>query len=62
MSDSYRMLLIYFWQERGDLERYAGFDRERMAVEYPDILKAWDDYKASRAALSALVRDLERED
>lgn len=50
----------YFWEEKGDLERWAGYDREYLAREFPAVLKAWDDYKASRAVLNAVVRDAAR--
>lgn len=51
-------MLTYFWQEKGDLERWVGFDREKLGREFPAVLKAWDDYKASEAVLSAVIRDL----
>jgi hypothetical protein len=53
-------MLAYFWQEKGDIERWCGFDREHLAREFPAVLKAWDNYTASRAVLSAVIRDLER--
>lgn len=53
-------MLEYFWQEKGDIERWTGFDRDMLASEFPAVLKAWDDYKASRAVLDAVVRDAAR--
>lgn len=50
-------MIDYFWTEKGDLERWVDFDREYLAKEFPAVLKAWDDYKASRAVMSAVVRD-----
>jgi len=59
--------ITYFWQERGDLERWCGFDRERMKQEFPAVLMAWDNYQASwdnyqasRRILSDVVRKLEQ--
>lgn len=51
--------LAYFWQGKGDLERMTTFDRNVLAREFPAVLKAWDDYKASRLVLDAVVRDME---
>ena len=55
-----RNSIQYFWEEKGDLERWSGFDREYLAREFPAVLKAWDDYKACRAVLGAVVRDAAR--
>jgi hypothetical protein len=53
-------MLAYFWEEKGDLERWCDFDREHLAREFPAVLKAWDDYKTSRLVLDAVVRDMKR--
>lgn len=50
-------MIRYFWQDKEDLERWTGFDRDYLAREFPAVLKAWGDYKASRAVLDAVVRD-----
>lgn len=52
--------LAYFWNEKGDIERWCNFDRAYLAREFPAVLKAWDDYKASKAVLDAVMRDLRR--
>lgn len=54
-------MLAYWWEERGDLERWARFNREHLAREFPAVLKAWDDYKTSRLELDAVVRDMKQE-
>jgi len=51
-------LIAYFWEEKGDLERWCDFDREYMAKEFPAVLKAWDNYKANLLVLDAVVRDM----
>jgi len=53
--------ISYFWDDKEDLERWTDFDREHLRREFPAVLKAWDDYKASRQVLDAVVRDLERQ-
>lgn len=55
--DEAASMISYFWQEKGDLERWTGFNRDYLAREFPAVLKAWEDYKASRAVLDAVVRD-----
>ena len=47
--------LHYFWIECGNLERWAGFDRSKLAAEFPAVLKAWDDYNASKLVLDAVI-------
>lgn len=47
----------YFWNEKVDIERYSGFSREDMQRAFPEILKAWDDYKAARQALTVAISD-----
>jgi len=53
-------MLAYFWEEKGDIERWNGFSREHLAREFPAVLKAWDDYTASRLVMDAVVRDMRR--
>ncbi len=50
--------LHYFWDEKRDIERWAGFDREKIAAEYPEIIKAWDDYSTSKRVMSAVINGL----
>ncbi len=57
--EDYLNMLRYFWEEKDDLERYCAFDRDRMAREFPEVLKAWDDYKLARKMLSAVLRGVE---
>ena len=54
----YARSIGYFWKEKGDIERFTSFDRKYLAREFPEVLKAWDDYKASRRVLDAVVRDV----
>ncbi len=56
MEDEMLDSLAYFWGEKGDIERWSGFDREKIAAQYPEVLKAWDDYKASRKVMDAVIR------
>lgn len=48
-------MLRYFWEEKGDMERYVGYEikLEALKVQFPEIIKANEDYKASRRVLGA---------
>lgn len=53
--------LVYFWQNKGDLERLSTFERLKPMIEneYPEILKAWNDYKASIKIMDAVMNSLD---
>ncbi len=53
-------MIRYFWEEKEDIERYVGYEEILPDLErdYPAIVKAWKDYKASRDILSAVIRDI----
>lgn len=57
--EQYANMLRYFWEEKGDIERYVSFSRERTAAEFTEVLKAWDDCTASRKVLSAVLCGLD---
>ena len=50
--------LRYFWQEKGDVTRYVGWEELRPVLRErrPEIVKAWDDYVESKRRLSAVLR------
>jgi hypothetical protein len=51
-------LLRYFWEDKGDLERYARFEalKPQIQEEYPELLNAWTDYKASIKRMDEVVK------
>ena len=55
------MDIIYFWNEKGDLERMSNFNDliPLLQVDYPEVLKAWFDYKASMNIMDAVISNLE---
>ena len=57
LTEDEKLDLIHFWQEKGDLERYIRFEelKPKIQEEFPEILKAWSDYKATVNILNALV-------
>ena len=50
--------LIYFWEERGDLERCTSWDALQPIIEqqHPEIARAWREYKAIRLTITAVLR------
>lgn len=57
--EEYANMLRYFWEEKEDITRFTSFSRERTAAEFPEVLKAWDDFCMSRKILSAVIRGME---
>jgi hypothetical protein len=59
--DSELDTLQYFWKAKGDLRRYTGWDvlHAELAARRPDILKAWNDYKAAEMILTAVLEHRE---
>lgn len=52
--------IIYFWKHRGDIERWVGWKKKKplFKKEFPELVKAWDDYKTSIRTLTAVVDSL----
>ena len=55
--------IVYFWEERGDLERFTNWIRLVPILEsqYPQVLKAWNDYKLAGKTLDLLIKGLSHE-
>lgn len=53
-------MIKYFWEEKGDIERYCHFEELKPIIqqEKPEILKAWYDYKASIKIMDAVMNNL----
>jgi len=47
-------MLTYFWEEKGDLERWT--DHERGFALFPEVRKAWQDYRMAKQILTAVLR------
>lgn len=52
--------LKYFWEEKGDLERYVYFEelKPQIQEQHPELLKAWYDYKTSIKIMDVVVKSL----
>lgn len=53
--------LVYFWQNKGDLERFTNFEKLKPKIEneYPEILKAWNDYKTSIKIMNSVMDSID---
>jgi len=53
--------LKYFWHSKGDLERLTTFEELKPLIEkeYPELLKAWNDYKVSIKIMEAVIDSIE---
>lgn len=51
-------MLVYFWEEKEDVTRFVDWERMQPGLQekYPEIIKAWNDYQASRRMLTAVLR------
>lgn len=54
-------MVEYFWKYKDDPERYTGWEEILPALkeEYPQIVKAWEDYKAAKKAMDDVIEGLE---
>jgi hypothetical protein len=52
--------LIYFWKYKGDLERWSSFEKLRPQIqnEFPEVIKAWEEYKMSIRILDLIIDNL----
>ena len=60
LTDTQISDLKYFWEEKGDLERYCDFEELKPLIQeqYPELLKAWYDYKASITIMDAVIKNI----
>lgn len=53
LNNEQKDMIKYFWREKGNMERYACFEELKplIAQELPEVLMAWENYKAILAEL-----------
>lgn len=51
--------LRYFWNRKEDIEAWAGFDRDAIAKEFPEVIKAWEDLKLAQKVMNAVMNGVE---
>ena len=55
---SYLDMMDYFWDAKGDLERYTGWNEILVEREFPALAHAWKNFKASKALMDAVIKGL----
>lgn len=60
ITEEEKRMLQYFWEAKGDLERYCKFEeiKPKLQKEYPEVIKAWNDYKVSERILTAVLESI----
>lgn len=51
-------MLDYFWNHKGDLERWCGWDEFKAAHPHHPIVHAWEHHKASEEMLGLLIKGM----
>jgi hypothetical protein len=51
-------MLKYFWEENEDLESWTYYEDnlDQLKKEHPEIIAAWENYKASKKALNNILK------
>ena len=52
-------MLNYFWKEKGNLERWCGWDEFKAANPRHPVVEAWERHKAAEAMLDVVVKGSE---
>jgi hypothetical protein len=60
LTEEDKNMIIYFWTEKGDLERWIGWPEAKARLEQsrPEVLKAWNDYKMAIRTMDVMVESL----
>lgn len=61
ITEEQKNMLLYFWEEKGDIERYCDFENvlPELQKQYPEVLKAWNDYKISKRTLTSVLKSIQ---
>ncbi len=60
LTDSDTNMVKYFWQEKGDIERWSSWE-EKLPLfieEYPELVTVLINYKTSKKILDIVVENL----
>jgi hypothetical protein len=55
-DETFKTMVLYFWEEKGDVERYCFWSEERCAKVWPAFFHAWKQYKAAECVLAAVAK------
>ena len=55
-----RTMLQYFWEAKGDIERYCDFEELKPEIkkELPKLWKAWKKYNKSLKGLNEVISEI----
>lgn len=57
LSDEDIRMIKYFWNEKGDLERWVGWDQVKSKC--PEVVRAWETYQHTIKHLDWVVENVE---
>ena len=57
LTEEQKSSIKYFWEEYDNIERYSDFEKIKPQIQeqYPELLKAWHDYKVSIKIMNAVL-------
>ena len=63
MTDSDWLSICYFWQDKGDVTRWAGWEthKDEIGTKYPELVFAISQKKIFDDIIDAIVEKIERE-
>jgi hypothetical protein len=47
--------IIYFWKEKGDIERFIGYSPDKLREADPVLANAYEQYRLAEEAFTRLV-------
>ena len=60
LSDQDKAMIVYFWEEKGDLTRWCSWEEKKPMVEeeFPELIKALKDFDIAKKMISLTVRSI----
>lgn len=60
LSDQDKAMIVYFWEEKGDLTRWCGWEEKKPLIEaeFPELIKALKDFEVAEKMISLVVRSI----
>lgn len=64
VTNADRRMISYFIMEKGDITRWVNWNsrKEIIEAEYPELVKALQDYAAAEKILHLVVKNIENDD
>lgn len=58
-DDDFKMMVAYFWNEKGDPTRFVDWDEARCERVWPEFLSAYRQYKTARSIMVLVANSIE---